>query len=146
VLFVLEVKKMKAVVHWSQPAQNPKLWSLRRGLYAYFDVDSSEMLYIGKVYGTSVRQRWCRSGKRDFWDALETERGIYLHGVIVGEIELLNGNRLTKALTSDIESLLINRLQPWGNIQCRNSRITREGLDVLCRGEWRTTQRRFIDN
>lgn len=137
---------MRAVVHWEHPNLNPKLWMLRRGLYAYFDVDTSEMLYIGKVYGTSVRQRWCRSGKCDFWNALEMERGIYAHGIIVGEIELSMGNRLSKALTSDIESLLINRLQPWGNIQCRNSRITRAGLDVLCRGEWVAIQRRFIDN
>lgn len=137
---------MRAVVHWSQLGVNPELWKLRRGLYAYFDVDTSEVLYIGKVYGTSVRQRWCRSGKCDFWDALESERGIYTHGVIVGEIELPFGNRLSKALTSAIESLLINRLQPWGNIQCRNSRIMRSGLDVLCHGDWVALQRRFIDN
>ena len=44
--------------------------------------------------------------------------------------------RVTHQLLADVESLLIHKLQPWGNIQRRTSRIERQNLIVQCRGDW----------
>ncbi len=138
----------EVIVNWQQPDSEPGLWNVWRGLYAYLNLDGddeSEILYIGKVDGTTVRQRWRRSGKVGFWDSLEKKRGIYFHGVIVGLILLPVGQRLSRKLVTDIESLLINRVCPWGNIQCRNSRASRPSLVVRCEGEWPLTQTFFED-
>ena len=124
------------------------LWNVSRGLYAYLDLDGGdeeEILYIGKVDGTTVRRRWNRSGKQGFWDGLERERGIHSHGVIVGLIRLPEGRRLSREIICDVESLLIHRLCPWGNIQCRLSRISRPGLTVRCVGDWPPQQRVYVD-
>jgi len=137
---------MQVTVFWSQldnEGENP-LWKANRGLYAYVG-PYNEVLYIGKVDGTTVRQRWNRSGKEAFWNVLERKRGIFKHAVIFGEIELENGSRLTRELLADIESLLINRVQPWGNIQCVNTRIERPGLRVKCGGDWPLPRRNFRD-
>lgn len=138
---------MYVTVRWT-PLDNEgthELWSANCGVYAYFG-PRSEVLYIGKADGCTVRQRWNRSGKEAFWDALERERGIFKHAVIFGEIELHDSSRLTRELLADIESLLISKLQPWGNIQCRNLRIPRPGLHVRCAGAWPLRQRQFYDN
>lgn len=142
---------IEVTVNWQQPngEENSWLWGVSRGLYAYLNLDSGddeEILYIGKVDGTTVRRRWNRSGKQGFWDSLEQERGIYSHGIIVGLIEVPAGRRLSRELITDIESLLINRLCPWGNIQCRNSRISRLGLTVKCEGVWPLGECLYVDN
>lgn len=137
------------VVNWLSPHEYPSLWDLRRGLYAYINVideGEGEILYVGKVDGTTVRRRWNRSGKPNFWDSIESERQIYVHGVIVGVISIQPGRRLSRQLLYDVESLLINRICPWGNIQCRNSRISSPGLVVRCEGEWPLQQNLFIDS
>jgi hypothetical protein len=136
------------IVNWQQPDSDPRLWNVSRGLYAYLNLnkdEENEILYIGKVDGTTIRQRWCRSGKKGFWDALENERQIYTHSIIVGLFELPAGQRLSRELVTDVESLLINRLCPWGNIQCRNSRISRPGLKVYCKGDWPLQRNVFVD-
>ena len=120
------------------------LWFADCGLYAYIG-PKNEVLYIGKVDGTTVRQRWSRSGKEAFWSDLERERNIFKHAAIFGAIELELGRRLTQELLADIESLLINRVQPWGNIQCCNMRIARPGLHVRCAGSWPLVKRQFYD-
>ena len=135
------------VTVWWTPLDNAgthPLWSANRGLYAYVG-PRNEMLYIGKVDGTTVRQRWNRSGKETFWNDLERERVIFKTAVIFGEIELETGSRLTRELLADIESLLIKKLQPWGNIQSRNTRIPRLGLHVRCAGSWPLQKRQFYD-
>jgi hypothetical protein len=134
---------MNALIHWLSPTIYPELWKFSRCLYAY--TYGEEILYIGKSVGTTVRGRWVRSGKSGFWDALEEDRGIFEHIVLVGIIELPKGRRLSRETIADIESLLICRVKPWGNIQCRNSRITRPGLTVLCEGGWPLEHRLFID-
>lgn len=123
-------------VHWYDPDEHPDLWKLCRGLYLYGHPEEDEILYIGKVDGTTVRRRWNRGAKRGFWEALEADRNLHEHTLLAGVIELEAGNHLSRAMICDIESLLINRIQPWGNIQCRNTRIMRAGLSVLCEGEW----------
>ena len=37
---------------------------------------------------------------------------------------------------ADVESLLIKRLRPRGNIMSINTRISRPGIRVLCDGNW----------
>lgn len=120
-------------------------WEQKRCLYAYM-ADNGELLYIGKSWGKTVRQRWGRCAKEDFWRDLERERNIFRHAIVVGTIALYPGNRLTHLLLTDVESLLIHRTQPWGNIQARASRISRPGLVVHCRGDWQERQRRFHDH
>jgi hypothetical protein len=64
---------------------------------------------------------------------------------VVGELGLGEGQRLTKQLLEDVESLLIYRLQPWGNIRSSISRISRPGMIVRCRGSWPHPRRSFED-
>lgn len=54
--------------------------------------------------------------------------------------------RLTRELLSDIESLLICEVKPWGNIQCQLSRIARPGLKVVCGSDWPLSIKVFSDN
>ncbi len=137
---------MLARIQWSSLEDDADpLWGASRGLYVYIAPDDHEILYIGKVDGTTVRQRWNRSGKAGFWDDLERERKILEHSVIFGEIELEEGGRLSRELFADIESLLIARVRPWGNIQSRESRILRPGLRVQCEGAWPLDKRQFYD-
>ena len=137
---------MNVVVEWRELYDWDDGWHADCALYAYCTVGGSEILYIGKADGTTVRRRWNRSGKEGFWDALERKRGIYHHAVFLGEIALVRGCRLTRELLADVESLLIKRVRPWGNIQCQESRTSRPGLRVLCEGEWLTARTEFRDS
>ena len=133
-------------IRWTDVGnENDPLWCAASVLYAYLSPSGREILYIGQACGCTVRERWRRSGKAGFWNALERDRGIRSHCVIVGVPELPAGMRLTKELLSDVESLLIARLQPWGNIQCLGTRICRPGMVVQCRGNWPGPQRKFVD-
>jgi len=135
-----------AKVHWRGIGNDSDpVWQLTRVLYAYIHLNGREILYIGKADGCSVRERWNHSHKEGFWEALEKERGIFEHSVIVGEIELEGKYRLSRELLADIESLLIKRIRPWGNIQSIHSRISRPGLQVECSRNWPIVKRRFYD-
>jgi hypothetical protein len=136
---------MLTTVRWRVVPDESDLWDYMQVLYAYFTVDDREVLYIGKAGRKSVRERWNRSAKKEFWDALETERDIHEHLVRVGEIWLEEGRKLSRELLMDVESLLIKRLQPWGNIQSRSSRIPRPGLRVICESDWPLDRREFYD-
>lgn len=137
---------MLAGVCWSRVLEkSDELWERSGVLYAYVARDNREILYIGKSDGTTVRQRWTRSAKEGFWDDLERQRAIFKHAVIVGEIGLEEGDRLTRELLADIESLLIKRILPWGNIQSCHSRISRPGLRVICGGDWPINKSEFRD-
>jgi len=89
---------MEVVVEWRELYEGDEGWYTECALYAYSTVGRSEILYIGKADGTTVRRRWSRSGKEGFWDAVERERGIYHHAVLLGEIALIPGRRLTREL------------------------------------------------
>lgn len=120
-------------------------WNVLGCLYAYLEPDSDEVLYIGKSLGVTVRGRWRRAAKEKFWDDLESERGIHEHAVLLGELWLPSDQELTDELLSDVESLLIQRVSPWGNIQSIKSRISRPGLVVKCSGDWPHHQKTFHD-
>ncbi len=134
-----------AEVIWRFLRERDEGWSAIRCLYAYLAPRTKEILYIGKAWGVSVRERWSRSAKAEFWADLERRRGIRSHGVLLGELALPRNVRLTQHLLADIESLLIHELKPWGNIQCRDSRISRPGLMVRCRGSWPVGQTMYRD-
>jgi hypothetical protein len=119
-------------------------WAYTRAVYAYLTPRGAEVLYIGKADGCSVRDRW--RGKTEFWLDLENMRGIMSHRVIVSDILSHGDCRLTRELLSDVESLLICELKPWGNVQCQLSRISRPGLKVVCRGAWPLSTKVFSDN
>jgi len=136
---------MLATLRWRIVSDDSDLWDYVRALYAYFTVDDKEILYIGKAARKTVRERWNRSAKKDFWDALEGERNIHEHIVRVGELWLDEGRKLSGELLLDVESLLIKRLRPWGNIRSRSSRISRPGLRVRCDGDWPLKRREFHD-
>jgi len=135
---------MVVTVQWSDVGRDLDLWDLSRGLYSYLTTDAAEILYIGEVDGTTVRGRWNRSGKEGFWGDLE-ERGIGEHVVLVGEVLLDAGSRLTREFLADVESLLSKRIVPWGNIQSTRTRISRPGLRVRCEGDWPLQKREFLD-
>jgi len=137
---------MLVSVRWSSICRkdNPR-WDWAGVLYAYSYPDTHEIIYIGKAFGQTVRGRFRYSSKEGLWEDLERERGIRKVIVLVGEVFLPPGRRLTDELISDIESLLIKRIQPYGNIQSRNSRISRPGLRVLCVGKWPFGQREYRD-
>ena len=136
---------MDAFVRWHNLSSDDEAWRQRRCLYAYLAPRTSEVLYIGKAWGVSVRGRWNRAAKSEFWDDLEKARGFRMHRTIVGEVILSPGKRLTHELLCDIESLLIYKIQPWGNIQSRRSRISRPTLSVACRGSWPSSIRVLRD-
>ncbi|MGH9327200.1 MAG: hypothetical protein ACRD2B_11040 [Terriglobia bacterium] len=118
-------------------------WRYTRALYAYLAPHTLEVLYIGKADGCSVRDRWRE--KDDFWRDLGKQRSIFNHGVIGAELE--GDFRLTRELLADIESLLIYRIRPWGNIQCQSSKgYSRPDMTVTCSGAWPLRERAFRDS
>jgi hypothetical protein len=136
---------MLAAVRWRIVSGDSDLWDYARVLYAYFTVDDKEILYVGKAGRKTVRERWNRSAKKQFWDDLERERNIHETIVRVGEICLCEGHKLSRELLVDVESLLIKRLRPWGNIRSSSSRISRPGLRVRCEGDWPLEKGEFYD-
>ncbi len=130
-------------IRWKALVDGVPEWKSTRCLYAYVAQNNGEILYIGKAWGVSVRARWTRTAKASFWDDLEEQRGIYKHGVLFGELTTMT--RLSSQLLADIESLLIAAEQPWGNIQCRRSRIERPGLVVKCIGAWPGRATMYMD-
>jgi hypothetical protein len=134
-------------LHWQYVVdEDDPRWGYQRTLYAYLAPHRPEVLYLGKCDGTTVRARWSYSAKTGAWDFINNDRGLRSHRLIVADIEMPSGSRLTRELLSDIESLLINRIDVCANIQCRSSRIRRSGLEVRCLGAWPLGTRAFRDS
>jgi hypothetical protein len=123
---------------------SPELWNADSCLYAYLAPYGSEILYLGIAWAHTVRQRWNRSAKLDLWEWIERQ-GFATHELIVGNFSVRPENRLSKQLALDVESLLIRGVQPAGNIQCKQSRISRPGMRVTCEGYWPLRNKRFYD-
>lgn len=150
-LCLTEVERMKTIssditVQWHFLAPDDPGWKSMRCLYAYVAPNKKEILYIGKSWGVTVKARWNRTAKEDFWNDLERKRKIRKHFALLGEVDLTHRVRLTKELLADVESLLILGEQPWGNIQSKLSRIPRPGLVVECSGSWPGQARFYKDN
>jgi len=134
-------------LHWYDCGNedNPR-WGHSRALYAYLAPVKAAIYYVGKCYGTTVRQRWNYDAKSEVWDCINerTEN----HCPIVAEFDLPEGMILSKKLVDDIECLLIFRLQPPCNVQCKSSRgkYRRHGMKVVCLGKaWPLSERTFKD-
>lgn len=136
---------MVVEIHWNELDHPSEGWRRTGCLYAYTDPDTDRILYIGKADGTTIRQRFTAADKDDLFGHFKEEFGITEFGVFAGLIALEEGRRLTRELLADIESLLIKRVQPPGNVQSKRSRIARPGLVVECLGEWAHHRTRFVD-
>src|SRR5437867_4442662 len=108
-----------------------------RVLYAYFVARPVELLYVGKAWGTTVSSRVTANDKGAFWRDFERTYGNREPRVMLGDVILEPGTRFTRELLADIESLIIRREQPWGNIQSTRTRISRPGMRVICSGAWK---------
>jgi hypothetical protein len=135
---------MRIRLHWTRVDEDDdhELWDVSPVIYAYGH--RREILYIGKADGTSTtRSRWNAADKDDVFDYFE-ERNIVNPRVLVGEF--LYDGRLTREIVADVESLLIAKLRPRGNISAIRSRVERPGLYVHCTGAcWPKVHRRFLD-
>ena len=144
----LTAKQQELLVrlHWNfvETDDDPR-WGYERAVYAYLAPRKDEILYIGKCDGTTVRARWRYGSKHGFWDYINKERLLKNHRLIVAEVELPRGKRLSRELLSDIESLLIYKTRACGNVQCATSRISRPGTEVRCLGAWPLGKRIFRD-
>ncbi|HXK27120.1 MAG TPA: hypothetical protein VJ646_02575 [Candidatus Binatia bacterium] len=132
-------------IDWIWLDDGDEEWRAARCLYAYLAPRTREILYIGKAWGTTVRERWSRGAKPEFWDDLERERGIYWPATLAGLVHPPGNLRLTQELLCDSESLLIQQVGPWGNIQSRTSRIPRPGMTLRCRGDWPHSKKLYRD-
>ena len=117
-----------------------------RVLNAYLDSESSEILYIGKADFSTVRERLYGPHKEAIFDAFVNQIDLSVLHVIVGVLSLPQGSRFSSQLLSDIESLLIMKVQPSFNEQSRKSRIARPGLVVRCVGDWPLVVKKFVDS
>lgn len=130
-------------LHWYnvQPDNDP-LWNHNLALYAYLAPQKPDIYYIGKCDRTTVRGRWRDSAKRAVWNCISQR--CKSHRLIVAEIE--THHRITRQLLADVESLLINRINPPCNVQNVLSRgFSRPGMKVECFGAWPISPKTFRD-
>ena len=128
---------MNIWVHWAElQRERNRLWSANYCLYSYLHPERDWLLYLGKAGGATVKQRFSGDHKRRLFRDIRKEYGIEEVRVLVGVLELEKGRYRTSELLADVESLLIIRLQPYGNISATASRIERLGLRVHCIGAW----------
>lgn len=140
------MENARIIIDW-RDAESGDRWDYCRALYAILHPDESEVLYLGKADGCTIRQRWRANDKHErVWKRIECERRLFQHRFIVGEFRIPVGTRFTQQLLSDIESLLIQQLQPWANTQCTKSRgYSRPGMVVFCQGAWPLRRKTFRD-
>lgn len=135
------------ILRWSLPFadEDDARWH-SYGLYAYLRPRNPEILYIGKAAGRTILQRLRDADKDALFRDLKRQRGIFGIRVIVAEVDATQ--RVSRELILDVESLLINQIKPWGNIQSATSRsISRPGLIVACKGTaWPLHERTFRDS
>jgi hypothetical protein len=124
--------------------EDDPLWQEQLCLYSYFHPSRDWLLYVGKADYATVRSRMRGDHKARLWHDLQRKYAIKEVRVLQGEL-LVSGRR-TSELLSDVESLLIMTLQPFGNIQSTRSRISRPGMHVHCINHWPLTHRHFYDN
>jgi hypothetical protein len=137
---------MEVQLHWTElQRERNRLWSANYCLYGYLHSERDWLLYIGKAGGSTVRQRLSGDHKNRLFRDIRKEYGIEAVRVLVGVLELEPGRRRTSELLADVESLLIMRLQPYGNISVTLSRIARPGLRVHCIGAWPFKRASFRD-
>ena len=120
-------------------------WDSDLCLYAYLHPERDKLLYVGKADYATVRERLRGADKERLFADIQDEYDVDEVRVLRGEIRLDECRRRSSELLADIESLLIIRLQPFGNIQSTQTRIQRPGLRVTCTGDWPLARSRFRD-
>lgn len=137
---------MKINVHWKYANNKADdILKSRQVLYSYTDNRGEEIVYIGKAYACSVKERLSGRHKDKIFEYLRKTYKFKEYGLAVGKIKLPKSNRLSAKLVSDIESLLIYKLKPSANIQSIRSRISRPGMEIVCCGDWPYEDNRFVD-
>lgn len=137
---------MLVEVEWSHlEHDDDSLWDAQLCLYVYLHPTRDWLLYVGKADFSTVRKRLAGKHKEFLFRDLHDKYGVNEIRVLHGNLSLVDGGRRTSALLSDVESLLITRLKPFGNIISRNSRIQRPGMRVHCTGDWPFNKWRFHD-
>jgi len=134
---------MAIEIKWKTLLPDSKEWHHTHVLYAYVHPDNGDILYVGMAWHRTLRQRFTDRDKQALFDFFSEEFGLGGVDVRLGEVWM--DGRLTRQLLSDVESLLIKRLQPTGNIMCRASRISRRGMRLECLNEWPHQRARFVD-
>ena len=133
-------------VDWTDISdERHRLWLDQLCLYAYLHPRRAWLLYLGKADFCTVRQRLRGAHKDRLFEDCWNEFGIDEFRVLHGRLVLDDGCRRSSELLSDVESLLIKRLLPFGNIQCRTQRIARPNTRVVCSGDWPFKRARFHD-
>ena len=121
------------------------LWDASFCLYAYLHPRQNLPLYIGKSDYSTVSGRLRGRHKAQLFRDIRREFSIDKIRFLQGELLLEEGRRRSSALLADVESLLISCLQPYGNKSATQSRISRPGLRVICRGDWPFKHKVFYD-
>lgn len=121
------------------------LWDAGFCLYAYLHPKRDFLLYIGKSDFSTVGHRLQCKHKDQLFRDIRREYKIDKIRALQGELLLEKGRRRSSELLADIESLLIAYLRPYGNISSTQSRISRLGLCVTCRGDWPFKHKVFYD-
>lgn len=142
----------RIILDWQDVHHETGRWSARwdynLALYAILHARRDEIVYFGKADGCTVRARWKADDKHErVWRRIEEELGLFKHGFIVGEFRLPEGQRLTRQVVCDVESLLIYQLKPWANSRNAKSRgrYSRPGMVIYCQGHWPLRRRTFRD-
>ena len=137
---------LRVEIPWEElrDPQDP-CWGATFCLYAYLHPDRNRILYIGKSDYQTVRQRLYGDHKADLFDFLWRQYRIEQVRVLQGDLVLDGGGRRSSQLLADVESLLIMRLQPPGNVAYTRSRAYRPGLRIQCTGDWPFKRSGFHD-
>lgn len=139
---------MLVEVDWSELRDGDDAWTEGWSLYAYLGPEDDDLVYLGQAGPrSSPVDRWNARDKEALFAAIEADYGLDPEDltVLFGGVFPPGGRRISRELLTDVESLLIQELQPWGNIQCRSSRTRRPGLRVACLGEWPFEDDHFVD-
>src|SRR5712692_5572608 len=139
---------MDVVIEWTALYRRHNArWDADRCLYAYLHPTRNQLLYVGKADYCTLLQRMRGDHKEQLFFDLSQRFRYRVHvgpRVLHGAIQILNGQRFSSALLHDLETLLIKRFDPWGNIQ--RARSWRPGLQLDCVGDWPFRRSRFRDN
>ena len=137
---------MDVWVHWTElDSDDDPRGDQQYCLYAYLHPTRDWLLYIGKADYSTVWSRFRGEHKSQLFDDIWRAHGVDEVRVLYGELELEEGYRRSSELLADVESLLIRRLRPFGNISATRTRIARPGLRVHCEGNWPFRRKRFHD-
>jgi len=120
-------------------------WQANFCLYAYLHPERDWLLYVGKSDRQTVRQRLHGDHKAALFGFFWHRYGVDQVRVLQSDLVLEEGRRRSPELLGDVETLLIIRLQPPGNIANTRSRPYRPGLRVTCTGDWPFKRAGFHD-